>query len=253
MKNNIKTFVFDLETSPSLGYYFGQMYETNIVKHIENETIICASYWSSITNKVKNIAQWNFRDYKKGVWNDKSLVKELRRIIIEGEYDIIAGQNSDQFDIKFLNARLAFWGFEPLPEYKTLDTKKIAKSKLKLPSYSLENMAIFFGLGGKYHHSGLDMWFKSRDGEVKAQREMVHYCNIDVVRTKDLLYKLLPFMKQFNDFQPKYDIDIVCSNPLCRSSKLIKAKRRYTLGGVKQQYQCKECYHYTQGKNFIDK
>ncbi len=252
MNKELKTIVFDLETYPSMGYFFGGIWETNIIKVVDYEGIICASYWDSKTNKVKNIAQWDFKDHKKGIWNDKSLVKELRRIIVDANYDIIAGQNSDQFDIKLLNARLAYWGFEPIPEHKTLDTKKIAKSKLKLVSYSLETMANFFGLEGKYHHSGMDMWFKSRDGDRKAQKEMVHYCNIDVVKTKDVLYKLLPFMKQFNDFQPKYDIDVVCSNPLCRSTNLIKSKRRMTVGGWKQQYQCKSCFKYTQGKEFID-
>jgi DNA polymerase elongation subunit (family B) len=250
MKNKIKTIVFDIESSPLLGYFWGRNYETNIIKILEYDTIICLSYWDSETGKVKNIAQWDYKDWKKGVWNDKSLIKDFRDIVIK--YDIIAGQNSDQFDIKMVNARLAFHGLEPLPETKTLDTKKIAKSKLKLPSYSLEVMANFFGLEGKYHHSGLDMWFKCKDGDISAQKEMVHYCNIDVIKTKDVLYKLLPFVKQFNDFQPKHDIGIVCSNPLCRSDRLIKAKRRYTVGGVKQQYQCNDCHRYTQGKDFID-
>lgn len=247
----IKTFTYDHETSPALGWFWGKTYETNIIKTEENETIICTSYVDSSTGKVKNIAQWDFKDWKQGKWNDKSLVKELRRIIIDGGYDIIAGQNSDQFDNKLLNARLAYWGFDPLPETKTLDTKKIAKSKLKLHSYSLDFMLEFFGLGGKYHHSGLDMWFQSRDGDTKAQKEMVKYCNIDAEKTHLLLQKLLPFMKQFNDFQPKHDIDLVCSNPLCRSNHLIKSKRRPVVGGYKQQYQCKNCHKYTQGKDFI--
>lgn len=251
--SNIKTFTYDHESSPGSGYYWGRNYETNIIKVIEHETIVCTSYVDSSTGKVKNIAQWDFKDWKPGVWNDKSLVKELRRIIVEGNYDIIAGQNSDQFDNKLLNARLAYWGYDPLPECKTLDTKKIAKSKLKLASYSLEFMLEYFKLGGKYHHSGLDMWFKSRDGDKKAQKEMVFYCNNDAMQTHLLLQKLLPFMKQFNDFQPKSDVDIVCSNPLCRSDNLIKSKRRLTVGGFKQQYQCKDCGKYTQGKNFIDK
>lgn len=250
--NKIKTFTYDLESSPAKGWFYGNIYQTNIIKVDESETIICVSYVDSTTGKVKNIAQWDFKDWKLGVWNDKSLVKELRRIIIDGNYNIIAGQNSDQFDNKLLNARLAYWGFEPLPETKTLDTKKIAKSKLKLHSYKLDFMLQYFGLGGKYHHSGLDMWFDSRDGVKSAQKEMVHYCNIDALKTYQLLQKLLPFMKQFNDFQPKHDIDIVCSNPLCRSHNLIKAKRRMIVGGWKQQWQCKDCHKYTQGKDYIE-
>lgn len=237
--------VFDTETSPQLGYFFGGMWETNIVKVVEYETIITISYWDSKTKKVKSLSQWDFPDWKKGVWNDKSLVKTFREII--NKYDIIVGQNSDQFDIKLFNSRLAFHGFESLPVTKTFDTKKIAKSKLKLPSYSLEIMANFFGLEGKYHHSGLDMWFKCKDGDKKAQKEMTHYCNIDVVKTKDVFYKLLPFVKFDTSYSKVDGHNINCSNPLCLSKHLIKSKRRMVQNGFKQQYQCKDCGSYTTG------
>ncbi len=248
IKNKPKILVFDEETSPMRGYFFGSIWETNIVGDIEYETIVCISYWDSETNKVKNIAQWDFPGWKKGKWDDKKLLQHFRKIVVDGDYDIIAGQNSDQFDIKLLNSRLIFHDLEPIPEYKTLDTKKIAKSKLKLPSYSLDFMAKYFGLGGKYHHSGLDMWFKSRDGDKKAQREMSKYCDVDVIRTKDVLYKLLPFMKQFNDFtkiNPHKEFGICCSNPLCLSKNLTPHKNRRVVNGWKLQYQCNDCGKYT--------
>lgn len=243
MKNKPSVIVFDEETSPQLGYFFGGIWETNIVKIVEYETIITISYWDSKTNKVRSISQWDFPDWKKGKWNDKSLVKYFREIIIQ--YDIIVGQNSDQFDIKLFNSRLAFHGFESLPDTQTFDTKKIAKSKLKLPSYSLEVMANFFGMEGKYHHSGLDMWFACRDGVKSAQREMTHYCNIDVIKTKDLFYKLLPFTKFNQNYSKVNSITINCSNPMCLSSNLAKSKLRQTRSGKKQQYQCKDCGAYT--------
>ena len=246
-KNNLPRMnIFDLETSPNKGYFWGRTYETNIIKILEYETIICVSYYDSKTDKVKNIAQWDFKDWRKGKWNDKSLVKAFRDVLVDNPYDIIAGQNSDQFDIKFFNARLAFHGLQPIPDYKTLDTKKIAKSKLKLPSFSLENMANFFGLEGKYHHSGLDMWFQCRDGVKKAQKEMVHYCNVDVIKTKDVLMKLLPFMRQFNDFIRMDGVRLNCSNPTCLSSNLaIHDSHRKVTGGFKVQYQCLECHRFT--------
>jgi DNA polymerase elongation subunit (family B) len=240
--SKLRLIVFDEETSPQKGFFFGGIWETNIVGEITWETIVMISYWDSTTKKVKNIAQWDFPDWRKGVWNDKSVVKHFRKILIDGNYDIIAGQNSDQFDIKLFNARLAFWGFDPLPDYKTFDTKKIAKSKIRLPSYSLDVMAKFFGLGGKYHHSGLDMWFGSRDGNKKDQKEMTKYCNIDILRTKDVLYKLLPFVKWTGDFVNKESI--TCPNPLCLSKHMIKNKRRIMRGGYKIQYQCQDCGSY---------
>lgn len=241
--------VFDIESSPHLGYFFGGIYETNIIKILEYETIVTMSYWDSKTGKVRSISQWDFQDWKKGVWNDKSLIKYFREIIIK--YDIIVGQNSDQFDIKLFNSRLAFHGLEALPITKTFDTKKLAKSKLKLPSYSLEIMANFFGLEGKYHHSGLDMWFKCKDGDKKAQKEMTHYCNVDVIKTKDVFYKLLPFVKFDNTFTRLDGIHINCANPMCTSRNLIKCKRRLVQGGYKQQYQCKDCGSYTTGKEIF--
>lgn len=247
--NNPTITVFDTESSPQLGWFFGPIWETNIVKIVDYETIICISYWDSRTNKVKNLAQWDFPDWKKGKWNDKSLVEKFRQIIID--FDIIAGQNSDQFDIKLLNSRLAFHGLDPLPESKTLDTKKIAKSKLKLPSYSLEIMANFFGLEGKYHHSGLDMWFKSRDGDKKAQKEMVHYCNIDVIKTKDVMLRLLPFMKQQQNFIRMSDKSLNCHNPTCLSEYLVKHKKRKVVSGWKWQYQCMDCGSYITDNKII--
>jgi len=242
MLSKLKIAVFDHESSPQLGYYFGKKWETNIVKTIEYETIICTSVWDSETDKVKNIAQWDFPDWKKGKWNDKSLVKYLADKL--KDYDIIAGQNSDQFDIKLLNSRLAYWGLSPLPEYKTFDTKKLAKSKLHLPSFSLDDMAQFFGLGGKYHHSGLDMWFEARDGNKKAQKEMTFYCNKDVELTKDILLKVLPFTKQSGDFVQVNKDGITCPSPLCLSKRMTKSKRRTMKGGYKQQYQCQSCGSY---------
>lgn len=235
--------VFDEETSPSLGWFFGSTYETSIIKIVDYETIITISYWDSLTGKVQSISQWDFPDWKKGRWNDKSLVKYFREIIIK--YDIIVGQNSDQFDIKLFNSRLAFHGFEALPESQTFDTKKLAKRKLKLPSYSLETMANFFGLEGKYHHSGLDMWFKSRDGDRSAQKEMTHYCNIDVLKTKDVFYKLLPFVKFNNNYAKLNGSDLNCANPLCGSNNLKHHYKRRVVGGWKRQYQCRDCGSYT--------
>ncbi len=231
--------VFDEETSPQLGYFFGGIWETNIIKIVEYETIITISYWDSLTKKVRSLSQWDFPDWKKDKWNDKSLVKAFREIIIK--YDIIAGQNSDQFDIKLFNSRLAYHRLTPLPEAKTFDTKKIAKSKLKLPSYSLEVMANFFGLEGKYHHSGMDMWFKCKAGDKSAQKEMTHYCNVDVIKTKDVLYKLLPFVKFSNEFSYS---EFQCPNPLCGAYKLTKSKRKIVKGGWKQQLQCQKCGSY---------
>lgn len=254
IKNKQKIIVFDEETSPGNGWFFGRLYETNIIRVESPETISNISWWDSETNKIKHLAQWDFKDWKKGVWNDKSLVRAFREVLIKGNYDIIAGQNSDQFDIKLFNARLAYHGLKPIPEYNTLDTKKLAKSKLKLHSYSLEHMAWFFGYGGKYHHSGLDMWFNSRDGIKKDQKEIVYYCDKDVSLTKDILINnLLPFIKLPSSYNRNDGIHLNCSNPSCGLFNLIRDKVRQVANGWRIQYVCKDCGHYTTDTNTLYK
>lgn len=253
MNKKPKGIVLDYETSPLLGYFFGSKWETNIVKIVEFETIISASLVDIDNDKIIFKAQWDFPDWKPGVWNDKSLVKYLHDKL--KDYDMIYGQNSDQFDVRVLNTRLAYWGFDQLPEIKTLDSKKIAKNKLHLPSYSLEDMLNFFGMGGKYHHIGFEMWLGSRDGDKKLQRMMKLYNNQDTRKTKKLLVeKLLPLMKPMNDFlrvNPHKEFGINCSNPACLSKNLVKAKRRRVASGWKQQLQCKDCGRYTTDPKII--
>lgn len=248
-----KGVVLDYETSPKRGWYWGSLWETSIIKEDLHLTIISASLEDFKNNKTRFFAQWDFPDWKKGVWDDKSLVKHLYKEL--KDYDMIAGQNSDQFDIKVFNTRLAYHGLPQLPESKTFDAKKIAKSKLNLSSYSLSYMLEFFGLGGKYNHIGLDMWFGTRDGDKKMQRMMKKYNNQDTKLTKRLLLeKLFPLMKQTNDFirvNPNKDLGINCSNPACLSKNLTKSKRRRVASGFKYQYQCSDCGHYTTDSKLI--
>lgn len=252
MKIKQKIILFDEETSPAKGYFFGGLYEVNITKVEEPETIITISYWDSTTNQIKHISQWDFKDWKKNVWNDRSLVKHFREVLINGNYDLIAGQNSDQFDIKLFNARLAYHNLKPLPEYNTLDTKKLAKGKLKLHSYSLDYMAWYFGLKGKYHHSGMDMWFASRDGNKKAQKEINTYCDKDVWLTKEILFRILPFIKLPSSYNRNDGIHLNCSNPNCGSINLKRDKLRKTSTGWRIQYVCK-CGKYTTDNNTLYK
>lgn len=111
----------DYETSPSKGYFFGSIWETNIIEKIEDEQILCVGYkWND--EKVKVVGQDDFKGYKKGVLNDKELVKFFANILEQA--DIVSCHNGDQFDIKVFNTRLLFHGMKPIPIKKSFDTKK---------------------------------------------------------------------------------------------------------------------------------
>jgi len=240
MINNSGVLSIDYETSPSKGYFFGSIWETDIVEKIEDEQILCVGYkWGD--GPVKVIGQDDFKGYKKGVLNDRELVKFFAPILAKA--DIVSAHNGDSFDIKVFNTRLLAHGMAPVPIAKTFDTKKQAKSVFHFSSNRLDDIAAFLGIGRKLStHKSL--WFGCEKGDPKAWKYMKKYCGLDVILQYEVLKRILPFTKQSTDFIKENKDGVTCPSPLCLSKHMIKSKRRIVKGGYKQQYQCQKCGSY---------
>jgi DNA polymerase III epsilon subunit-like protein len=77
-------------------------------------------------------------------WNrgeDKQLLKEFLEIL--NEADEIVGQNSDNFDVKWLRTRCLKHKLGMLPEYNQVDTYKLAKKYFRFNSNKLDYIASF--------------------------------------------------------------------------------------------------------------
>ena len=230
----------DYETSPQKGYFFGPIWETNIIEVIEHTTILCVGYkWDD--GPVKVIGQSDFKDYKKGVLNDESLVKFFAPLLKEA--DIVSCHNGDKFDIPVFNTRLLAHGLEPVPVNKTFDTKKIARSMFSLPSNKLDDIADFLGIGRKLN-TFKKLWFDCEKGDPKAWKYMKKYCGMDVSLQYEVLKRVLPFAKQSGDFVFVNEDGVTCPNPLCGSAYMTKSKNKIVKGGFKRQYQCQDCGSY---------
>lgn len=243
-----RIIVFDFETSPQRGWFWGRMWETDIIQIDQYETILSVAWKEHGEKQVHVIAQSDFKGYKPGVLNDKPLCEFFSKIA--NEYDILCGHNSDQFDITVLNARLAFHKLPPLAVEKSFDTKKLA-GKLHLPSRKLSEIAAFFGIPGKYEHAGQKMWFECMQGMMKYWRMMKQYDKQDVVITDKILERLLPFSKQTNQYVRLDGVNINCSNPVCLSENLKKHHTKRVVNGWKAQYQCNDCGKYTTDPKII--
>lgn len=230
----------DYETSPGKGYFFGSIWETNIIQQIEYEQILCVAYkWND--GPVKVIGQDDFKGYKKGILNDKALVEFFAPLLAKA--DIVSAHNGDKFDIPVFNTRLLAHGMEPIPITKTFDTKKIAKNNFHLPSNKLDDIADFLKIGRKLStHKSL--WFGCESGDAQSWKYMKKYCANDVVLQYKVLEKLLPFAKQNGDFVYENQDDITCPSPLCLSKHMTRTKSRRVKGGYKIQYQCQNCGSY---------
>jgi DNA polymerase elongation subunit (family B) len=238
--NKPRILSLDYETSPAKGYFFGSIWETNIIEVIEYEQILCVAYkWNDGTVKV--IGQDDFKGYKKGVLNDKSLVEFFAPILEQA--DVVSAHNGDRFDLPVFNTRLLAHGLAPVPITKSFDTKKIAKNMFHLPSNKLDDIADFLNIGRKLStHKSL--WMGCENGDKASWKYMKKYCGCDVLLQYEVLKKILPFAKQTEDFIFINQDGITCPNPLCLSKHITKDKRRIVKGGYKQQYQCQACGSY---------
>lgn len=240
----MKILFLDYETSPQLGWFFGSKWETNIIKIEKHEQILTASLKWFDGKKIYTFGQDDFKDYKPGNINDKSLVEYITKEFIN-KADVLVAHNGDQFDHKVLTTRLSANNLALPSTTRTFDTKKIAKSKMHLPSNSLQDIADFYGIEGKFRHTGASMWFGCLAGNEKDWKMMKKYDKQDVVILEKIFHKLSPMIKQNNLFTRKNNVDLNCSNPACLSKSLKFHKKRLVVGGEVSQYQCQDCGSYT--------
>lgn len=230
----MKILVFDLETSPITAYSWGPMWETNLIEIREQSLILSYSAkWIKGKHQTKG---WPDYKYKKGKLNDKEIVKDIWKLFDEA--DVIILQNGKAFDIKTCNSRFLFHDLPPPSPYRVIDTKTEAKKYIRLPSYSLDNMCDYFGIGRKSEHEGFPLWKKCMVGDLKAWKRMLKYNKHDVIITEQLYLKLRPYMKTHPNVG-NYKGERVC--PKCGSKSIqlrgfvCNATTRY------RQAYCKTC------------
>ena len=129
-------------------------------------------------------------DFKRN--KELSLVKELKALFDKA--DFVVAHNGKSFDIKWCNSKFAFYKLSPPSPYKIIDTRTEAKKYLCLPSYKLNDIATYFGVGQKLEHEGFSLWEKCIAGNRGAWQKMKEYNKQDV----ELLAKIYSRLKVFN-------------------------------------------------------
>jgi hypothetical protein len=181
-----KILIYDIETSPNIGWFWRAGYKLNISTEniIKERAVICVSYKWFGEKEVYNLT-WDKNQ------DDKFLIEQFVEVL--NEADLIVAHNGDNFDIKWLKTRALFHRIPMLPNYKQFDTLKVAKSKLYLNSNRLDYIAKFLGFEGK-HKTTIDLWtdiiFKNCK---KAMSIMLDYCDEDV-RQLEKVYNELQYL-----------------------------------------------------------
>lgn len=187
-----KIISFDIETTPIKAYAWGPKWETSLIEFIEYSKVLSFSY-KFVGGKQVTKGWPDYKGYKRGTLDDTDIVKEIWNLF--NTVDIIVAQNGRDFDIKVMNARFIKHGLTPPSPYKVVDPKVEAKKYLKLPSYSLDDLCDYFGIGRKLHHEGFPLWTGCMAGDPKAWKKMLEYNKHDVIILEKLYLLLRPWMK----------------------------------------------------------
>lgn len=239
MNDGPKILTLDLEVSPLIAYSYGPKWETNLIEVIEQSQVMSFSAkWYRGQTITKGLH--NYKGYKPHKMNDKALVREVRDLLDECE--ILIGQNSDRFDLKVLNTRFLYHGIPPPSPYKTIDTLKEARKYLRLPSYALDDLGSYFGIGRKTKETHHQLWKDCIAGNKKAWKQMLHYNENDTILTERLFNKLKPYIKTVN--LGIWHSKTVC--PRCGSRNLRREGYNKTLTKTFRKLQCKDCLGWCQ-------
>lgn len=233
-QHQIKRLFFDIETSPNIVFAWRIGYKLNLHPHdiIEERKIICISYKWEFDDKIHSLT-WDNNQC------DKQMLIDFLKVA--NQADELIAHNGDRFDIKWIRTRCIFHRVPMFPNYKTLDTLKKAKSGFNFNSNKLDYIAQFLGVGAKVQHRGFDMWKDVLKGSEDAMREMVEYCEGDIVVLEDV------FLTMQNYIKPNTHAGVLGGNlrhscPNCGSENNVLLKNNVTaMGTIKRLMECYGC------------
>lgn len=227
IRKSAKILLLDIETSPLVCYTWG-LYEQNVIKKLKQFTILSVAYqW--LGQKTKVIACDSQTEF--------SLLKKLHKLLDAA--DIVIAHNGDSFDIKKINSRFMVNKLYPPSPYKTIDTKKVARSVAGFDSNSLNNLGLDLSEGEKVKHRGFEMWEGCMAGKKRDWEDMKRYNKKDVDLLAMIYLRLRPWMKNHPPINPpKGEID---SCDKCGSSNIQSRGKFYTRRHYFRRYRCSDC------------
>lgn len=228
-----KRLYFDIEVSPNIGFFWQPGYKLQIPYDniIKERAIICVCYKWEHEKEVHSL------EWKRG--DDKQLLIKFLKVL--NQADEIVGQNSDNFDVKWLRTRCLYHGIEMMPTYSSVDTYKLAKQYFRFNSNKLDYMSSYLGYGNKIH-TEYNLWRKIvLDNDAKSMELMIKYCKKDVLLTE----KVHKAMKNYTKHKTHVGVTVGETKidcPECGSDHIQARGNRITAAGTKfKSCQCQNC------------
>lgn len=237
MGGKAKVLIYDIETSPNLGFIWGK-YEQNVIEYDREWYMLCFAYKWLGDRTVKAVGLPDFKTYKKDQEDDKELVAALYALFDEA--DVVIAHNGDSFDQKKAHARFVYHNMTPPAPYKQIDTKKVAKRYFNFNSNKLDDLGEYLKLGRKVDTGGFELWKGCMNGDKKAWNKMLKYNKQDVNLLEKVYLRMLPWIQNHPSLALMEDRPEAC--PRCKSTKIRReGSRTYRKTGTVQRYRCTNC------------
>lgn len=237
-----KVLLFDIETSPMIAYNWNR--KPNYLPEgmiLEDWFVInWAAKWlfdDEMITSVVTPEEARNRD-------DKRVVKNLWKLL--NEADVVIAHYGDMFDIKMMNGRFFKHNLNlPMP-YRSIDTKKAASKRMRLPAFNLNYIARYMGLDQK-HSTDFDLWVQCMAGNQEKLNEMDEYCQQDVRVLEDVYLKLRPFIQPHPNLGMYIETDTKTC-PACGSEDLEIEGKYATTVNIYDAYRCQDCGSITRSR-----
>lgn len=188
----------DLEISKSLYFNYARKVPSKYLDPddlVHEYYVICwvASYLGS------NRIHWGCVTQDDALnWTDKNILAPLWELMDSA--DVIAGHNVDAFDVKRAKTRFFLNNMEPPKRFRTIDTLKIARTKLALESNRLDDISKRLGFRPKDDIRKEDWLRIVKTGDPLTLLKVLKYCAGDVESGKAILSSLLGWSEKPIDY-----------------------------------------------------
>lgn len=233
----MKRMYFDIEVSPNVGLFWRPGFNQRITfdQIVQERKIICIC-WKWEGEPVTHSVAWD-----KNMDDKKMLIRFSKEADLADE---IVGHYVNGFDMPWFRTRCLYHGLNPLPAYKTVDTKAMAAKNFLFNSNALNYIGQFLGEGKKID-TDYDMWKDiTLRNDRKQLRRMVDYCIQDVVLLEKVYKRLQAWTPAKTHSGVLSGLD-KWSCPRCASENVKKSKTRVTAAGtIQHQMVCRDCGGY---------
>lgn len=237
IEHHAKIFIYDIETLPLIAPLW-RIWNQNV-----SHKNLITKEWKMVTWAGKwlfddKIISAKMKPKEIKAEDDSRVVKLLWEQIDEA--DIIIAHNGCKFDVRQMNARFLKHGLGLPSPYRVIDTYKAVKKRFDLPSYSLEFVGNFLGLGGKIETGGMQLWMRCLKGEKKAIDEMEAYNIKDITLLEDVYLAIRSYIQPHPNLGLFIEDNVECC-PAC-ASKNLKFKGQYATNvNLFNAFTCLDC------------